>query len=272
MTILVGTDGTGSATAAVEWAADEAQRLAMVLRIVHVLDRTLPESQLDIGNEHVDAEQVIAKAITTAARSRARAVAPQIDIEIDTLIGRTVPRLLEASEGAEILVLGSRGRGGPTGLMLGSVARRLAIHATGRVGVVRGPAPPDGPVLAGIDDSPAADQVLAAAFEMADRRDSPLTIVRAHPAGFTSPARAAADRESLENQIAPWRTKHADVPVEMAFTRSAASELLAATAWAQLVVIGSVDHGPVAGTVFGSAGLQLLHHADCPVLIARPPV
>lgn len=51
---------------------------------------------------------------------------------------------------------------------------------------------------------------------------------------------------------------------------SIAGALVEASQHAQLVVVGSRGHGVVAGALLGSAGLQLLQHADCPVYIARP--
>lgn len=49
----------------------------------------------------------------------------------------------------------------------------------------------------------------------------------------------------------------------------AAAVLVGASHTAQLVVVGSRDHGALTGMVLGSTGLQLIHHADCPVLIVR---
>jgi nucleotide-binding universal stress UspA family protein len=51
---------------------------------------------------------------------------------------------------------------------------------------------------------------------------------------------------------------------------SAAAVLVGVSKSAQLVVVGSRGHGALAGVLLGSTGLQLVHHADCPVLIARP--
>jgi nucleotide-binding universal stress UspA family protein len=52
---------------------------------------------------------------------------------------------------------------------------------------------------------------------------------------------------------------------------SAAAALTALSTVAQLVVVGSHGHGVITGTLLGSTRLQLMHHAGCPVLIARPP-
>jgi nucleotide-binding universal stress UspA family protein len=51
---------------------------------------------------------------------------------------------------------------------------------------------------------------------------------------------------------------------------SPATVLTGVSRSAQLVVIGGRGHGAIAGVLLGSTGVQLLHHADCLVLITRP--
>ncbi|MET8148578.1 universal stress protein [Actinoplanes sp. NPDC049668] len=92
------------------------------------------------------------------------------------------------------------------------------------------------------------------------------------PADVETPEADAEERARLEEQLAPWRAKYPQVPVEVLLTHeSAASALVKASAGAQLVVVGSHGRGGITGTLLGSAGLQLLHHAECPVYINRPP-
>lgn len=85
------------------------------------------------------------------------------------------------------------------------------------------------------------------------------------------PDQDANERARLAEQLASWLAKYPEIRVETVLTHeSAASALVEASRHAQLVVVGSRGHGVVAGTLLGSAGLQLLHHAECPVYIARP--
>lgn len=140
--ILVGTDGTAASHAAVQWAAREAQRRGLPLRIVHAFDWQWEAARYDAGAEHIDIARLLADAVVAAARDQARAVAPGLRIELDPLIGEPAPQLLAAAEeGAELLVVGSRGRGGFAGLLLGSVSRRVAAHAPCPVAVVRADCP-----------------------------------------------------------------------------------------------------------------------------------
>lgn len=282
MTIIVGTDGTEYGTAAVDWAAAEAQRQHTLLRILHAFGWDWHESRFDIGNEYIDVERQLAEAVVAAAHDRAHAAEPDIDIETDTLLGHAVPRLLKEARGAQLLVLGSRGRGGFAGLLLGSVSQRMATHAPCPVVVVRGRSDPDGPVAAGVDDSPAAEHVLATAFDAAAARGCGLIVVRslapAIPAWLAevrrsdspTPEDRAAEQARLDEQLAPWRGKYPDVLVETVLTHKTAAALLVAGSHnARLIVVGSRGHGELTGTVLGSVGLQLLHHAECPVMIVR---
>ncbi|MEU8820407.1 universal stress protein [Actinoplanes sp. NPDC048796] len=272
--VVVGTDGTACGTAAVEWAAGEARRRGTTLRIVLAYDWDLHE----IGDEYLNVARNLAETTVAAAHARARAVEPGITIETEVLAGYAVPRLREASAGAALLVVGSRGHGGFAGMLLGSVGRKMALQAPCPVVVVRGRDAPAGPVVTGLDDS---DAMLPTAFEAAAARGTGLTVVRAVrpavPLWLGVPATAVplpedddAEREQLAAQLAPWIEKYPGVPVTTVLSHdSPAAALVAASARAQLVVVGSHGHSNVSGALLGSTGLQLLHHAHCPVLIDR---
>nr|BFE71894.1 hypothetical protein GCM10020092_051950 [Actinoplanes digitatis] len=153
-------------------------------------------------------------------------------------------------------------------MLLGSVSQRVATHAACPVVVVRGRGDAaEGPVVAGVDDSPAADGVLETAFDAAARRGSGLSVVRSYlpviplwlaadvrPADVDMPETDAEERARLDEQLAPWRAKHPEVPVEVLLTHEgAAAALVKASAGAQLVVVGSHGHGGITGTLLGSA-------------------
>jgi nucleotide-binding universal stress UspA family protein len=141
-------------------------------------------------------------------------------------------------------------------------------------------------VAVGVDDSPTADYVLEAAFTAATQRGCGVVAIRTYlpptPLWLASDVSAvdvetleqdAIERERLESQLVPWREKFPDVPVESVLSHdSAAGVLVGVSKGAQLVVVGSSGHGAVAGSFLGSTGMQLIHHADCPVLIIRPRV
>ena len=282
--ILVGTDGSAASQAAVRWAAREAQRRQLGLRIVHAFDWQWYGARFGPAEAYLDEARKVAQAVADEAAEQARAEAPGISTRTDAFLGAPAVRLLELARYAELTVVGNRGHGGFAGLLLGSVSQQLATHAPGPVVVVRGRDDAgQGPVVAGVDDSPAADHVLATAFEAAGRRGAELVVIRTFlpviplwieglPAmDLRTPEGDAAEHERLEILLKPWRQKYPDITVEALVSHdSAAAVLTGVSHTAQLVVVGSRGHGAVAGVLLGSTGMQLSHHADCPVLIARP--
>jgi nucleotide-binding universal stress UspA family protein len=255
--VIAGSAGPG--TVAVEWAADEARLRGRPLRIVHVLEWDHADAWPAGEGSYVERVWSSSAPVTGAAAERARAVAPELEIRVDTLIGHPAERLLELGREADLLVVGHRGRGGFAGLRLGSVSRRLATHASCPVAVVRGRPHPGGPVVAGVDEAPDAIQILDTAFAEASARQTRLVV--AGPATALTP-----EQERLE----PWRRLFPRVPVEVVPTGANIAAVLAgASAGAQLVVVGSHSRGTLRGALLGSACQQLLQEAECPVLITR---
>lgn len=282
-TIVVATDGTESSKAAVRWAAREAQRRGTGLRVVHVIDWEWGEARFDFGAGQFASARKTAEGIARGGVALAHEIAPDLPAETDVLVGNPAARLLAETDGVELLVLGSRGRGGFASLMLGSVSQRVAVHADCPVVVVRGRGDvTTGPVAVGFDESPTAERTLLTAFEQAAARGTGLAVVRtylpllpvylagASAVAVATPEQDEDERVRLNDQLAPWREKYPDVPVEALLSHDSAAAVLSGVSHhAQLVVVGSHGHGTIAGTLLGSTGLQLLHHADCPVLLDR---
>lgn len=281
--IVVGTDGSGWSAAAVRWAAREAHRRAAPMRIVMAYDtgwpgprRTASTESREIGNDR-------AEAMVKAAALQVREAAPSVAVRHEAVAGEPSAALLDAARHAAMLVVGNRGRGGFASLMLGSVSEKVATHAPCSVVVVRGqPDVSDGPVVVGVNGSPSSTDVLGTAFEFAAEHNCRVLAVRAYeplsppwgpdvePIVPDAQEREAAEREALGESLAPWREKYPTVEVEALVAHgNAARVLVGASHTAQLVVVGSRGHGSVTGTLLSSVGLQLLRHADCPVLIAR---
>jgi len=282
--IIVATDGTASSKAAVRWAAREAERRNRLLRIMHVFDWEWREDESSYAGPYGDLARKTAEGVVAGAFDLARRAAPQVQIETDTLIGHAASRLLAMIADADLVVLGSRGRGGFASLLLGSVSQRVATHARCSVVIVRGRGDTaEGPVVVGVDEARDADHVLETAFEAAAGRGCPLAVVHAYlptvplwvrgvaATDIDTPDEDAAEQSGVEETLAPWRAKFPEVPATITVSHeSAAAALVHASHRASLVVVGSHNHGVVASAFLGSTGMQLLHHADCPVYIARP--
>jgi nucleotide-binding universal stress UspA family protein len=270
--IVVGVDGSAGSTAAVRWAAAEAQLRKAELHVLTAYHRQHPGRRFTAGVPAADEDTtgVLHKAVTEA-----RSIAPDVEVSGVALPGYAVPVLLHAAEDAALLVVGNRGEGGVLGLPSGSVGSQVATHARGSVVVVRGrPGADTGPVIVGVDDSPSAGTIIGRAFEEAALRDAALLAVTAQTSGrrqagsaeFTAEAVLGTD---LDGQLGPWREKYPEVSAKREVVSGRPDKVLVQRSrQAQLVVVGPRRHG-FEGVLLGSVGTRLLERADCPVLIAR---
>jgi nucleotide-binding universal stress UspA family protein len=282
--VVVGVDGSDSALDATWWAAAEAVRRGCGLRLVAAVASTMyrPIGVPQLGQEYERRvwEQAADEHLV-AAVAVAREVAPTVDVQSEVFGGEPPVVLRTESERAALLVLGSRGRGGFTGLLLGSVAISAAAHAAGPVIVVRGTPVPDGPVVVGVDGHNEQDEpAIVFAFEEAARRAVPLVAVHTWSGPVLDPflvpmldpkAVLAEEEQRLEERIAPWRSKYpgVDVRIGVAFD-GAARELVTRSEGASLVVVGARGLGPLRSLTMGSVSQAVLHHAACPVAVVRP--
>ncbi|MDX8056503.1 universal stress protein [Lentzea sp. BCCO 10_0798] len=284
--IVVGVDGSASALAAVGWAAAECARHHVPLRLVHgfMLPASGYPEMLINATEARHAIEQQARDWLTEAAATARAAAPDVKITTEVLCCGAAGLLIEESRKARLVVVGSRGLGTVTGLLVGSTAVALAAHGHSPVVVVRGMAVPDGPVVVGVDGSPTSEAALAFAFEAASTRGVALTALMTSQDFTVDSAyhvsRIAIDwaqveedeRRLLAQRLAGWQEKYPDVEVRRVVLRDRpARALMRYGAEAQLLVVGSHGHGGFAGMLLGSTSQALVHHAPCPLAIVRPP-
>ncbi len=139
MTIVVGVDGSEGSRRALHWAAAEATARKDALQLVHVWERPQAYAPLGLGAYPVDPEpiQEAARDLLEKLVAEARALAPDIEVRGELVEGAPAHALLEAARTADLLVVGSRGRGGFRGLALGSVSHQLAQHSACPVVIVR---------------------------------------------------------------------------------------------------------------------------------------
>lgn len=160
-------------------------------------------------------------------------------------------------------------------LLLGSVSWQVAGYASGRVVVVRGRWRPvnqaPGPVVVGVDGSPASLAAVPFAFEEAALRDVPLV---AACALADAPGRLGESRlmaEEFGRTLDDLEPEHPEVTVARHVVAGAPrAALLAAAAGAQMLIVGSRGRGGIGGMRLGSMAQTVLHHAPCPVGIVHP--
>ncbi|WP_433259834.1 universal stress protein [Actinosynnema sp. CS-041913] len=285
--IVVGVDGSESALTAVKWAAEEAARHRVPLKLVHAYllpSRGYPEVVLT-GHEVRQALEEQGRQQLADAEAVARATAPEVDVSVALEHSGAAGAMVWESKRARLIVLGSRGLGGFTGLLVGSVAVAVVAHGDCPVVVVRGSVTADGPVVVGVDGSPAGDRAVAFAFEAASMRRAPLTAVLAGN-DFVMDGlygdRLPVDWAQVEQQehvelaerLAGWQEQYPDVRVERAVVRDRPARALlksAADLGARLLVVGSRGRGGFKGMLLGSTSQTLVYHAPCPLAVVRPP-
>jgi nucleotide-binding universal stress UspA family protein len=127
-TVLVATDGSPNATAALQWALDYARRKQAALRVMHVWHYPYAASE---AGAMMSAPETAFEDGARATLDRALAAVDTTGVAVEKVIreGSVARELLDAAKEADLLVVGARGHGGFAGLILGSVASHCTRHA-----------------------------------------------------------------------------------------------------------------------------------------------
>ncbi|MCK2217326.1 universal stress protein [Actinomadura sp. ATCC 31491] len=273
--IVVGVDGSLTARAAVDWAAGDAFRSHVPLRIVYAVDRS--PYQIDRFPASGVSDTLVREGhrVLREAVALARERQPAVEVQTQDIEGAPAAVLREQAEHASEVVVGSRGLGGFAGTLLGSVSAHVAGQAPCPVVVVRGERRPrQGRIVVGVDDSPACEPALAYAFRQADLRGSKLRVVHAFApeiARDLDEVRANQHR-AVQRRLEAFRRGYPDVEVSEDIKFASPVEALTeASAEADLVVVGSHGRGPLGAALLGSVSRGVLHHARCTVAVVRAP-
>jgi nucleotide-binding universal stress UspA family protein len=139
--IVVGVEGSAGSRAAFRWAVEEARWRHGVVEVVTAYLPTYVPAAPDFGYVPLDPVDVVDEVRKMqdeiVADVSATLDTAGVQIEQKLLKGRSADTLIAAAEGADMLVVGNRGRGGFRGMLLGSVSQQIAHHATCPVVIVR---------------------------------------------------------------------------------------------------------------------------------------
>lgn len=141
-TIVVGADGSASGRAAIEYALQDAARHGREVRIVAVAQNQQYWAD-GYSMLATPAPEEIAWGMRAAARlqleevRRARPELSVVPVTVEATTGAPGPVLVDVARGADLLVLGHRGRGAVRSALLGSVGLHCALHATCPTTIVR---------------------------------------------------------------------------------------------------------------------------------------
>lgn len=134
--IVVGVDGSEGADAALAWAIGEARLRGARLEVVHSFTYPIMGDLPTVA----DADALfVQEAEAILERTVARSEVGDVEFDARVVRGSAAAVLLDAARDADLLVVGSRGRGGFAGLVLGSVSQQCAQHAPCPIVIVPSP-------------------------------------------------------------------------------------------------------------------------------------
>ncbi|AKJ15003.1 hypothetical protein ABB07_34585 [Streptomyces incarnatus] len=290
--VIAAVDGSDDSLRALEWAVDAARRRAAPLRVVHVRQYAA-WGQADVlvaAPPQVEGDPVLDDVHARLADRSAETAVEYVALE-----GGPGAVLPELGADAQLLVLGSRGRGGFASLLLGSNGLAAARDAECPVVVVprpgrqvhgEGPAEPGPRVVVGLHADSPDEATLAFAFTEAALRGARLQVIAAYPwpvQTWSAPGQLVPpqiDQSAVENEtralaegfLAPHRERHPEVRADAeALPGDAAGHLVAASKDAELVVVGRHRRRLLApARMMGSVTQAVLLHAASPIAVVPP--
>jgi nucleotide-binding universal stress UspA family protein len=291
--VIAAFDGSDDSLRALDWALDAARRRGAPLRVVHVRQYA---AWAPAGVAVPVPPVAVEDPVLDQARLHVTERPLPVDVQFLALDGAPGAVLPELGAEAQLLVLGSRGRGGFASLLLGSNGLSTARDAECPVVVVPRPgreqdgisaAPPGPRVVVGLNVDSPDDAVLGFAFAEAAARDARLQVVAAYPwpvqlwagtpgellpTGIDQNAVEHEVRVLAEGFLGPHRTRHPEVRAEPSVVPGdAAGQLVTAAQGAELTVVGRHRRRLLApARMMGSVTHAVLLHAASPVAVVPP--
>ena len=293
--VLVGVDGSAASLNALDWATAYARRVGWPLHMV--CSYSLPSftaASLDGGYAALDDTAIQEGAKAVLAEAQARVADSAVPVTATVATGDAAGVLVEMSKDHGLAVVGTRGRGGFTERLLGTVSSALPAHAHCPTVVVpyRGsedsegdghggePSRPFGRIVVGVDGSPASEVALRYAVAQAKVWEAELVAVAGVPLGTGAGILAwlpsqvdhkqvlADIKAGLDVIVDRCEANNSGVEIKRHVLDGSGAELLTEfSTGADLIVVGSRGRGGFRGLLLGSTSQAVLHHAACPVLV-----
>ncbi|GGR83917.1 stress-inducible protein [Streptomyces humidus] len=284
--LTVGLDGSPESLAAAHWAADEAERRGLAVRLLHAWPLLVPEPTripAEIDQNHW------AKRLVHHARAELLARHPGLTVVEDLVADDARNALLRAASESEELVLGSRGLTSAESYFLGDVGMPVVARSDRPVVLVRaaerldeGHAAASGPpgvVVVALKLKAPCDDLLEYAFTAAAARGVPVRAVHGRAVPLHAYAPWGLDhtvthevrqdaRKGLDLALRPWRERFPGVAVsETVRLDSPARAVMGASGSAGLLVVGRRRRRPTVTARLGPVAQAAAHHARCPVAV-----
>jgi nucleotide-binding universal stress UspA family protein len=274
--VVVAVDGSEEGYAAVSFAAGEALRLGLELRIAHVIPLSMPLPPLLVGTEH-GVGAYASETLADAARLATDA-APQLSVSTHALTGNRVSEVVDFAEGARCVVVGRRRPSALDRAWSGGTLDGVASRATCPVYVVPAASARDGRparVIVGFKSAEHSSELFDAAFREADELGGELVVVHAWKlaGGYDDiiarrVSEATCNREqrsAIRELLSPWQESYPRVPVRIQVLHEhPVRALVDASREADRLVLVKPLHG---GRVhhLGRTARGALRFAECPV-------
>ena len=283
--VVVGIDGSETAVGGARGAADFAARQGLPLALLHAIPR------LDLHFVHADSVPDVdggahGDRVLAEAESAVRSTHPDLEIRTAAVKGTVASVLADASHSARLVVVGT----GADDRSLGGHVVRISHRTQCPLVVWRAPAARRTgkplPVVVGIDESDESARALAAAFDAATTLHAPLRVVHMWQLDAAVgmgdlggqgmmdwpllEMLQSQQRQRMDALVDPLSRTYPNAHVSKEFQDiSPAKGLIDLSGEAQLVVVGSHGRGRLADSILGSVSQSVIHHAECPVLLAR---
>jgi nucleotide-binding universal stress UspA family protein len=247
--VVVGVDGSQAAVNAARWASEEAVTRRIPLRLVHVVRRKEAHSA---STEASDWEVERGEAALDQAEAAVQATEESVEVETILLSGDPEQVLLDESQDADLICLGTDRRGWAEGKLLGTTEAALATRAHCPVAIIRTnpdgtPAEP-GVIAVVLNDDPANDEVVHYAMEEGRRRHATV--------------------RQIDRRVTSWVRRYPDVPVQVVAAGAGTRLSEKHGSAIELAVVGKVDANEIAGLETPNCH-PIVGYPDCSVLLVR---
>jgi nucleotide-binding universal stress UspA family protein len=257
--VVVGVIGTAAGLAAVRLGAREAVARNAELRVVHAFtwpDRRYGREPQGYAPARSEAARIVERAIATARRS-----VPGVRVRGLVVDGPTVRVLVQQSRAATLLVLGDDDLSVAPRAPIDSILVQAVSRAFCPTLVARGPRPPGGPLLAGVDGSAASLLALRFAADEAARRAVAVDVVHV----VERPGAEEEGRRLLDEAVAA--VPQLKRPRPRLLIGDPARALVRASQRSRMVLVGPRGRGGAA--LLGPVAQQLLRRGACPTLFVH---
>lgn len=281
--IVAAVDGSHRDPAVIDWAAAEAAALEVPLHLVHAVDLGTPLSaygELLTSPDIVDKVEQESVRVATEARDRVLASRPELSVTTALPTGAPAGGLLNAADGARLLVVGSARKSRVERIVLGTTSLSVVAHSPCPVILVpeNCATSGDGRVVVGIDGSEHSLLAFEYALEAAAGRNRTVTtvttwnvevvdgVVVTEPGSSEWESVDARYRRMARSSIAELGAAHPDIEVTVEVHHGRAADTLVDVAHgADLLLVGSRGRGGFRGMLLGSVSQRVLGRATSPV-------